>query len=324
MDVLQRAWFVRQPPRIATVSDADLSDCSCRTLALERRRRGDLRPPPPGRLPPRACEGALRPRPDAVRGPRAARTGTEGVPHHRSAAAALRRRPEATAGFDVRGSVWSDAGAADPVAAAEWVWNRTRSGARHRDRQPWRSRGRRLRRPRRPSLRGIPLVHSVRVRLAAGVVQGAHPDGPARPRRHCRGDERPVGRGLSGWPVSCRARGSCSTTSVGRPTRSDAGTPDLPRSLRRVGGELERGHPPRRDRDDLRGMDPGSGAPVVARDRGSVRSRPVHARLQSADRAPVPELCTPVPRLRREHRRTRTPRPRNAAAGHRVAVLRAG
>jgi hypothetical protein len=26
------------------------------------------------------------------------------------------------AGFDVRGIVWSDAGAADPVAAAEWVW----------------------------------------------------------------------------------------------------------------------------------------------------------------------------------------------------------
>ena len=26
-----------------------------------------------------------------------------------------------TAGFDVRGIVWSDAGAADPVAAAEWV-----------------------------------------------------------------------------------------------------------------------------------------------------------------------------------------------------------
>src|SRR5919112_1185241 len=27
-----------------------------------------------------------------------------------------------TAAFDVRGIVWSDAGAADPVAAAEWVW----------------------------------------------------------------------------------------------------------------------------------------------------------------------------------------------------------
>ena len=28
---------------------------------------------------------------------------------------------DATASFDVRSVVWSDAGAADPVAAAEWV-----------------------------------------------------------------------------------------------------------------------------------------------------------------------------------------------------------
>src|SRR5215208_8235171 len=34
-----------------------------------------------------------------------------------------------TAGFDVRGIVWSDAGAADPVAAAEWV---SRQHERHR------------------------------------------------------------------------------------------------------------------------------------------------------------------------------------------------
>ena len=78
-----------------------------------------------------------------------------------------------TAGFDVRGIVWSDAGAADPVAAAEWV--RTQHEERGLvtgivslgdpaadgfgdlvDR-----------------LRGIPLVRSVRVRLAAGLVEGA-------------------------------------------------------------------------------------------------------------------------------------------------------
>lgn len=56
-----------------------------------------------------------------------------------------------TAGFDVRGIVWSAAGAADPVAAAEWVW-RQHGAARPRDwdHQPRRSHGLRLRRPRRP------------------------------------------------------------------------------------------------------------------------------------------------------------------------------
>ena len=34
---------------------------------------------------------------------------------------ALADYSDATSGFDVRGVVWSDAGAADPVAAAEWV-----------------------------------------------------------------------------------------------------------------------------------------------------------------------------------------------------------
>ena len=42
-------------------------------LQHERDRGGDLRPPPHGRLPARAREGAHGPRPDAVRGPRAAR-----------------------------------------------------------------------------------------------------------------------------------------------------------------------------------------------------------------------------------------------------------
>ena len=47
----------------------------------------DLRPPPHGGLPPRPREGADRPRPDAVRGPRAPRPRPEGLPDHRAAAA---------------------------------------------------------------------------------------------------------------------------------------------------------------------------------------------------------------------------------------------
>jgi hypothetical protein len=77
-----------------------------------------------------------------------------------------------TAGFDVRGSVWSDAGAADPVAAAEWAETARRARPPNRDRQSRRPRGGRLRRPRRRLGRN-PLVRSVRVRLAAGLMQGA-------------------------------------------------------------------------------------------------------------------------------------------------------
>jgi predicted TIM-barrel fold metal-dependent hydrolase len=78
-----------------------------------------------------------------------------------------------TAGFDVRGIVWSDAGAADPVAAAEWV------GRQNDDRglvtgivslgDPAADGfGELVER-----LRRNPLVRSVRVRLAAGLAQGA-------------------------------------------------------------------------------------------------------------------------------------------------------
>jgi len=77
-----------------------------------------------------------------------------------------------TVGFDVRGIVWSDAGAANPVAAAEWV------RAQHQERGLVTgivSLGD-------PTAEGfsdlidrllqISLVRSVRVRLAAGLVQG--------------------------------------------------------------------------------------------------------------------------------------------------------
>jgi predicted TIM-barrel fold metal-dependent hydrolase len=81
-----------------------------------------------------------------------------------------------TAGFPVRGIVWSDAGAADPVAAAEWV------GRQHEERglvtgivslgdpaaDGFGDLVDRLRR--------IPLVRSIRVRVAAGSAQGAKQD----------------------------------------------------------------------------------------------------------------------------------------------------
>jgi hypothetical protein len=77
------------------------------------------------------------------------------------------------AGFDVRGIVWSDAGAADPVAAAEWVW-------RHHEQRGLVTGIVSLGDPTADGfgdlvdrLRRIPLVRSVGVRLAAGLVQGA-------------------------------------------------------------------------------------------------------------------------------------------------------
>ena len=56
-------------------------------LQHERHRGGDLRAPPHGGLPARPREGADRARPDAVRGPRAARPRAQGLPHHRAATA---------------------------------------------------------------------------------------------------------------------------------------------------------------------------------------------------------------------------------------------
>jgi predicted TIM-barrel fold metal-dependent hydrolase len=81
-----------------------------------------------------------------------------------------------TAGFPVRGIVWSDAGAADPVAAAEWV------GRQHEERglvtgivslgDPGADGFGDLV----DRLRRIPLVRSIRVRFAAELVQGAPDD----------------------------------------------------------------------------------------------------------------------------------------------------
>jgi predicted TIM-barrel fold metal-dependent hydrolase len=78
-----------------------------------------------------------------------------------------------TAGFDVRGIVWSDAGAADPVAAAAWVSAQDEgrglvSGIVSLGDPTADGFGALVDR-----LRRIPLVRSVRVRLAAGLVQAS-------------------------------------------------------------------------------------------------------------------------------------------------------
>jgi predicted TIM-barrel fold metal-dependent hydrolase len=83
----------------------------------------------------------------------------------------LRDYERETAGFDVRGIVWSDAGAADPVAAAEWVRRQHEeralvTGIVSLGDPAAGDFGDLLDR-----LRRIPLVRSVRVRLAAGLAQ---------------------------------------------------------------------------------------------------------------------------------------------------------
>ena len=77
-----------------------------------------------------------------------------------------------TAAFDVRGIVWSDAGAADPVAAAEWVSRQDRErglvvGLVSLGDPAADGFGELISR-----LREIPLVSSIRVRLASGLAQG--------------------------------------------------------------------------------------------------------------------------------------------------------
>jgi predicted TIM-barrel fold metal-dependent hydrolase len=79
-----------------------------------------------------------------------------------------------TAGFDVRGIVWSDAGAADPVAAAEWVQGQHEehglvAGIVSLGDPAADGFGDLVDR-----LREIPLVRSVRVRLAAGLEGTQH------------------------------------------------------------------------------------------------------------------------------------------------------
>jgi predicted TIM-barrel fold metal-dependent hydrolase len=81
-----------------------------------------------------------------------------------------------TAGFDVRGIVWSDAGAADPIAAAQWVSSQDEqrglvTGIVSLGDPTADGFGELI-----DGLRGIPLLRSIRVRLASGLVQGARSD----------------------------------------------------------------------------------------------------------------------------------------------------
>jgi predicted TIM-barrel fold metal-dependent hydrolase len=80
------------------------------------------------------------------------------------------QRERETARFDVRGIVWSDAGAEDPVAGAESVWRQHEERGLVTVGDPAADGFGELV----DSLRGIPLVRSVRVRLAGGLVQGDH------------------------------------------------------------------------------------------------------------------------------------------------------
>jgi predicted TIM-barrel fold metal-dependent hydrolase len=78
-----------------------------------------------------------------------------------------------TAAFDLRGIVWSDAGAADPVAAAEWVARQDEerglvTGLVSLGDPAEDGFGELISR-----LRENPLVSSIRVRLASGLAQGA-------------------------------------------------------------------------------------------------------------------------------------------------------
>ncbi len=89
----------------------------------------------------------------------------------------LRDYQRETAAYAVRGVVWSDAGAADPVAAAEWVSGQDPDGALLTGLVSLGD----------PASAGfgdlldrlarVPLVHSVRVRLAAGLAQGGDTPG---------------------------------------------------------------------------------------------------------------------------------------------------
>src|SRR5262245_53636033 len=241
-----------------------------------------------------------------------------------------------TTGFDVRGIVWSDAGAADPVAAAEWV-------SRQHEERGLATGIVSLGDPAEDGfgelvdrLRTIPLVRSIRVRLASGLARG--------PRSESALLDQPVVMEHFGLMARHDLVATIEVTSdqVGAVARLARELPDLrivlplrladrpqrprtadsPRSPRRVGGEPECGDPPRRRRDDLRGVDHRPGAAVAPRGRGSIRSRPMHARLGSPDRAASVGLRDPVPSLRRDLRGAHAARPRAAAAGHGGAVVR--
>jgi predicted TIM-barrel fold metal-dependent hydrolase len=217
-----------------------------------------------------------------------------------------------TAGFPVRGIVWSDAGAADAVAAAEWVQRQHEerglvTGIVSLGDPAADGFGDLLDR-----LRRIPLVRSIRVRLAGGLVQGAQDDSTLL--------EQPAV--VDHFELMARhglvATIEATSDQLGVVTRLTREMPHLNVVLDHFGWPTDLSDAGRRihlDRlgelaarpnvatrldaiaHDLRRMDRRTGAPVAARDRSPVRSRPVHARFRSTDRAAAFRLCTHVPRL---------------------------
>jgi hypothetical protein len=234
----------------------------------------------------------------------------------------------------VRGIVWSDAGAADPVAAAEWVWRQDEErglvtgivslgdpAADGFDDLIDR-------------LRRIPLVRSIRVRLAGGLVQSARDESTvleqpavierfslmarydlvatieatsdqlsmvtrlARELPHLKWSITSVGRSTSATPDG-------GSTSIASP-RWRRGPAWLPASMR-SGRSLGHGPPTRC-------------APGCSRSwRCSVVTGACSFR--STDRAPALRLRPPLPSLRRDLRRAHTARPQDAAVGDGGAVV---
>jgi predicted TIM-barrel fold metal-dependent hydrolase len=183
-----------------------------------------------------------------------------------------------TAGVPVRGIVWSDAGAADPVAAAEWVERQ------HEERglvtgivslgDPGADGFGDLV----DRLRRIPLVRSIRVRFAAELVQGAPDDSTLL--------EQPAVMEHFALMAHHGLVATIEATSdqLGVVTRLTRELPDLKVVLDHFGWPTDLSDAGRRvhlDRlaelaarpnvatrvDDLRGMDRSAGAPVAARDR---------------------------------------------------------
>lgn len=212
---------------------------------------------------------------------------------------------DAASGFDVRGVAWSDAGAADPVAAAEWVTSQNTAGRviglvalgdpTDRGFEQLLS-----------GLRANVLVTSVRVRLVPAFQTGA----PAAPSdadgrltdlaRHF--PRLPVVLDHFGWPDDL----------------SDAG-----RGVAATGGRrTECGNPHRCDRHDLRRVGHGHTPAVAAERRRGVRGGSLHARLRPPDRDAAVQLWRLVRRVRPHLRLISRGRPAAAVQRHGATALR--
>ena len=227
------------------------------------------------------------------------------------------------AGHDVRGIVWSDAGADDPIAAAAWVQRQCEEldmpGALVTLGDPA-DHGF-------PELverfRALPLARSVRVRLVPALAQGA-PDRTLLDdegamanlellAKHelvatleATGDQLDVVADLAralpalrivvdhfGWPEN--------------PNEEELG----PHRARLVSDcrDAQHRHAHRCDRDDLRRLDDRPRAPMAARGDRHVRTGTLHARVRYANRAPAVRLRSALRRLPRHLLRSHRWRP---------------